>query len=65
MKIHHSEPYAPLRQKAYPAFGEQLDALLKLAVALQAQGIELPEDTVKWINNCIAVKEKYKKPSSE
>lgn len=61
MKIRHSEPYAPLRQKAYPAFGEQLDAVMKLAEALQQQGFELPEATVNWIEQCKAVKSKYKK----
>lgn len=61
MKIHHSEPYAPLRQQAYPEIGEQLDALLKLAVSLQESGIDLPEDTVKWIEDCTEVKRKYKK----
>lgn len=61
MKIHHSEPYALLREQAYPAFGEQLDALMKLAVALQEQGFQLPEDTVNWIRDCAEVKRKYKK----
>lgn len=61
MKIHHSEPYAPLREQAYPAFGEQLDAIMKLAVALQEQGFKMPEDTVNWIKKCTEVKGKYKK----
>lgn len=61
MKIRHSEPYTHLRQKAYPAFGEQLDAVMKLAEALQQQGFELPAATVNWIEQCKAVKSKYKK----
>lgn len=59
--IKHSEPYGPLRRKEYPDYGEQLDAIYKMALALKEQGIELPVDTVNWIERCKAVKDKYKK----
>ena len=61
MKIHHSEPYAPLRRQAYPPVGEQLDAIMKMALALRVQGTPLPVETEAWIDKCIEVKETYKK----
>jgi len=64
MKIRHSEHYAPLRRREYPAVGEQLDAILKLAQALQKQGIDLPEETCVWIAQCQAVKDRYTKKAS-
>jgi len=64
MKIRHSEPYAPLRRHAYPPIGEQLDAVLKMAQALQAQGIELPDETQAWVAQCQAVKQRYAKQAS-
>ena len=65
MKIKHSEPYASLRAQTYPAIGEQLDAIMKMAEALQSQGISLPQETQEWVSNCLAVKERYKKPVSK
>jgi len=61
MKILHSEPYAPLRRRDYPPIGEQLDAVLKMAQALQQQGIALPDETQAWIAQCQAVKQRYTK----
>jgi len=61
MKIRHIEPYAPLRRQAYPSIGEQLDAILKMAQALQQQGIALPDETQAWIAKCQAVKQRYAK----
>lgn len=61
MKIRHSESYVPLRSAAYPQIGEQLDAIYKLAASLQAQGIELPEETLQWIDKCREVKARYPK----
>jgi len=61
MKIRHHEPYAPLRRRAYPSVGEQLDAVLKMAQALQEQGIALPDETQAWIAQCQAVKQRYVK----
>lgn len=45
------------RMTQYPAVGNQLDALFKLALALQTQGIKLPPDTVAWINQIQSVKD--------
>jgi len=64
MKIRHSEPYARLRREAYPPVGAQLDAVLKMAQALQAQGIALPDETQDWIAQCQAVKDRYAKRAS-
>ena len=61
MKIRHSEPHGPLRAKAYPDVGDQLDTVMKLADALRAQGIWLPQEVHEWIDQCKAVKNKYKK----
>jgi len=62
MKIRHSEPYTRLRKTAYPPVGAQLDALVKLAQALQQQGINIPQETADWIAQCQAVKDRYAKP---
>lgn len=64
MKIQHSENHRELRAKEYPRIGDQLDAILKMTVALKAQGINLPEETTDWIDRCLAVKSKYKNPAS-
>jgi len=61
MKIRHSEPYAPLRRQAYPPVGEQLDAVLKLAQALERQGFVLPQETKDWMARCQTVKDRYAK----
>ena len=63
LKIQHSEDYRPLRARAYPPHGEQLDAIFKLAQALQAQGIELPDETQRWIAQCERVKQAHPKPT--
>jgi len=65
MKIRHSEPYAPLRRQAYPPVGEQLDAVLKMALALAQQGIALPEETRAWMAQCQAVKDRYGKTAAK
>lgn len=62
MKLKHSEPYAPLRAAAYPQPGDQLDALLKFVLAMQAQGVELPPETQAWVDQCQEVKQTYRKP---
>lgn len=61
MKIRHSENPLPLRKKAYPEVGEQLDAIMKMAAALREQGIELPAEVHKWIDSCLEVKQRFKK----
>jgi len=52
-----------LRRNAYPDVGEQLDALYKLAAALRAQGISLPDEVQQWIESCAEVKQRF--PKSE
>lgn len=61
MKIHHVDDYRKRRKAEYPSTGEQLDAVMKLADALQEQGVSLPEETRQWIENCKEVKAKYRK----
>lgn len=61
MKIRHEVDYRKLRKQAYPAVGDQLDAVMKLAAALKEQGIPLPEETERWISRCQEVKTKYQK----
>lgn len=65
MKIKHTEPYAPLRARAYPEVGEQLDAIVKMAAALKEQGFEMPSETIAWLNKCQAVKSKFSKRAPE
>ena len=61
MKIQHHEDYRARRRAEYPANGDQLDAIYKMAVALRDAGIDLPADTVIWLANIEAVKSKYPK----
>lgn len=51
-----------MRAAAYPEIGDQLDAMVKLGLALRAQGIDLPEDVTAWLDKCEAVKLKHPKP---
>lgn len=60
MKVTVEQNYRQLRQEAYEDIGNQLDAVFKLAKALKEQGIELPVDTISWIDSCQAVKDKFK-----
>ncbi|CAB3898441.1 hypothetical protein A7P25_08435 [Achromobacter xylosoxidans] len=62
MKIRHYEPYAPLRARAYPAIGDQLDAIMKFAAHLQASGQALPAEVTQWVAQCQGVKQRYPKP---
>jgi hypothetical protein len=61
MKIHHEVDPRPLRKKAYMGIGEQLDALMKGFAALQEKGVDLPPETVAWIDHCKSVKDRFKK----
>lgn len=61
MKIRHTDDYRKRRKVEYPATGDQLDAVMKLAAALKEQGIPLPEETERWISRCQEVKTKYPK----
>lgn len=62
MKIRHREPFGPLRARAYPPIGDQLDAILKLAQHLQSTGQALPDAVANWIEECNSVKRRYPKP---
>ncbi|MGP9826904.1 hypothetical protein ACT048_20740 [Ectopseudomonas khazarica] len=48
--------YRELRLAAYPAAGDQLDAIAELAAALLEQGIALPTKTQAWLDDVQAVK---------
>ena len=61
MIIEHKEDHAPLRRKEYPDIGEQLDAIYKGFVALKEQGIELPKETVEWLETIGNIKSTFKK----
>lgn len=61
MKIKHIEDYRERRKSEYPPVGEQLDAVYKMAVALQQIGIELPAAVAKWVNEIDSIKAKYPK----
>lgn len=65
MKIRHEVDPLPLRQAAYMDIGDQLDALMKGFDALQKAGIVLPPETVRWIQDCQAVKSRFRKPNQE
>lgn len=53
--------YTYHRMKSYPAIGNQLDAIFKLAKALHAQGIIIPSDTLAWLDEVQSVKDAYPK----
>lgn len=53
--------YKNQRLNAYPAIPDQMDAVFKMAEALSQSGIQLPADTVAWIEQCRAVKNTYPK----
>lgn len=60
MKIHHkTNDYAERRKREYPAIGDQLDAVFKLAQHLRDKGQELPPDVDRWVDQCESVKQKY------
>jgi len=61
MKIVHDPDPAPLRAKAYPPVGEQLDAVMKLADHLIKNGVDLPTEVRDWVAKCKAVKAKFRK----
>jgi hypothetical protein len=60
VKIVHNPDPRPLRQKAYPSTGDQLDAIWKIVNALLAGGIP-PDDALKVRDEIAAVKAKYQK----
>lgn len=64
MKVVVQQNYSDIRKASYPATGEQLDAVFKLAKALRDAGIELPADTLAWIEQCQSIKDQYPKPNA-
>ena len=64
MIITVEQNYRDIRAEKYPATGEQLDAVFKLAKALRDAGIELPADTLAWIEQCQSIKDQYPKPNA-
>jgi hypothetical protein len=61
MKIRHEVDVGPLRKQAYMSIGDQLDALMKGFAALMEKGIELPVETMLWVEHCKSVKDRYPK----
>ena len=60
MNIHHqTNNHAERRRKEYPEIGDQLDAIYKLAVHLQEEGVELPESVLEWMRCCRKVKDNF------
>ncbi|AZY50080.1 hypothetical protein C0J09_13795 [Bordetella avium] len=59
---HRSSAYVAARRAAYPDVGDQLDAVMQLAKALQDQGMALPDDVVAWVAACQKVKNDFPKP---
>ncbi|MFE1601641.1 hypothetical protein [Methylobacterium sp. ID0610] len=62
--IHHATSYADHRLAEYPSVGDQLDALSKIALALEAQGIVLPPDAMAVVHRCADIKARYRKPTN-
>jgi hypothetical protein len=54
--------YRIKRAESYPPVGNQLDAIMKMAMVLKEQNIPLPQETIDWIDSCLAVKDQYPKP---
>lgn len=55
--------YKDLRKAEYPYYGDQLDAIWKMAQVLTSNGITLGADAMDMIAVVNAVKEKYPKPT--
>lgn len=65
LRINDSIEHGPLRAKAYPDVGEQLDAIYKGFAHLDAQGIDVGGEAKQWIEDCRRVKQTFKKVDSE
>ncbi len=59
MKIRHHEDPRAARASSYGEVGDQLDAIMKMADALAAQGVALPQETLDWIEQCKGVKTRF------
>jgi hypothetical protein len=62
VKIHHEVDPRPLRAAKYQGIGEQLDAAMKGFDALITQGVQLPPETVAWVEHCKSIKARFQKP---
>jgi hypothetical protein len=60
LKIVHNPDPGPLRQREYPAIGDQLDAMWKIVNALLT-GNEPPAAAIEVRDAVKAVKDKYQK----
>jgi hypothetical protein len=59
LKIHTD--YRERRARSYPPQGDQLDAIAKGFRALINQGIELPAETVAWVEQIERVKATFRR----
>jgi len=59
-KIVHDPDPGPLRAKAYPSVGDQLDAIWKTLQTLSAE-MQMPPETVAMLEKINAVKARYAK----
>jgi hypothetical protein len=55
-------PYMLQRQRAYPAIGDQLDAIWKFLNQHRLAGHDLPSDADTMLGQVLAVKKQYPKP---
>ena len=60
MKIDKGIDHRKARVDEYLGLGEQLDAIMKGFAHLQKRGIDIGEDATAWVNQCLAVKNKFK-----
>ena len=58
----YQRPYDDARRAAYPALGDQLDAILKGFNTMRLGGQNLPDDLDSIINQWLAVKAEHPKP---
>lgn len=57
--------YVELRKEEYPDIGDQLDAIMKQFNYMRLSGYDLISEADEWVNECLNIKNKYKKPDSE
>lgn len=65
MKVKVHVTFAEARAKTYPDVGDQLDAIMKLAVHLDQMELDLPASVREWIAKCQEIKRKYPKPDPD
>lgn len=61
MRLRIKSDFRLHRASGYPPIGDSIDAIMKGFRALINQGIELPAETVTWVEACEKVKRVYKK----